>query len=155
MIRSLIKVKQDILDVKITFEEAVKQYSQDDETKNDGGLISNPYNGESKFDLTRMDPDLYGRVAELKKGEMTDVFYDQDQSGVKMFKFMLMRERTDTHVADLVQDYVKIQELALMKKKEEVIAKWSKEKIKDTYIKLSEIHNKCTFEKNWKKETAN
>lgn len=149
------KVKQDILDGKITFEEAVKQYSQDNETKNDGGLISNPYNGESKFDLTRMDPDLYGRVAELKKGEMTDVFYDQDQSGVKMFKFMLMRERTDTHVADLVQDYVKIQELALMKKKEEVIAKWSKEKIKDTYIKLSEIHNKCTFEKNWKKETPN
>lgn len=149
------KVKQDILDGKMTFEEAVKQYSQDNDTKNDGGLISNPYNGESKFDLTRMDPDLYGRVAELKKGEMTDVFYDQDQSGVKMFKFMLMRDRTDTHVADLVQDYVKIQELALMKKKEEVIAKWSKEKIKDTYIKLSEIHNKCTFEKNWKKETPN
>ncbi len=149
------QVKKDILDSKITFEEAVKQYSQDDETKNDGGLITNPYNGESKFDLTRMDPDLYGRVAELKKGGYTDVFFDQDQSGVKMFKFMLMRERTDTHVADLVQDYVKIQELALMKKKEEVIAKWSKEKIKDTYIKLSEIHNKCTFEKNWKKETAN
>ena len=149
------QVKQDILDGKITFEDAVKQYSQDDDTKNDGGLITNPYNGESKFDLTRMDPDLYGRVAELKKGEYTDVFFDQDQSGIKMFKFMLMRERTDTHVADLVQDYVKIQELALTKKKEEVITKWSKEKIKDTYIKLSEIHNKCTFEKNWKKETAN
>jgi peptidyl-prolyl cis-trans isomerase SurA len=149
------KIKQEILDGKITFSEAVKQYSQDDETKNDGGLILNPYNGDSKFDLTRMDPDLYGRVAELKKGEYTDVFFDQDQSGMKMFKFMLMRERTDTHVADLVQDYVKIQELALMKKKEEVIAKWSKEKIKDTYIKLSEIHTKCTFEKNWKKETAN
>ena len=72
-----------------------------------------------------------------------------------MFKFILIKERTDTHVADLVQDYVKIQELALMKKKEETINNWSKEKIKDTYIKLSEIHSKCTFERIWKKEINN
>lgn len=148
-------IKNDIIANKITFEEAVKKYSQDDQTKNDGGLILNPYTGESKFDLTRMDPDLYGRVAELKKGEITYVFFDQDQSGMKMFKFILMRERTDTHIADLVKDYVKIQELALTTKKEETVSKWSKEKIKDTYIKLSEIHNKCTFEKNWKKEILN
>lgn len=148
-------IKNDIIANKITFEEAVKKYSQDDETKNDGGLILNPYTGESKFDLTRMDPALYGRVAELKKGEITDVFFDQDQSGMKMFKFILMRERTDTHIADLVKDYVKIQELALTTKREETVSKWSKEKIKDTYIKLSEIHNKCTFEKNWKKEILN
>lgn len=147
------KIKKEILAGTLTFEEAVKQYSQDDETKNDGGLITNPYTSESKFDLTRMDPALYARVAELKKGELTDVFFDQDKSGEKMFKFILMKDRTDTHIADLVIDYVKIQELALMKKKEEAITKWAKEKIKDTYIKLSSIHDNCTFEKNWKKET--
>lgn len=149
------EVKKEILEGKITFEEAVKKYSQDDETKNNRGILVNPYTNESKFDLTRMDPDLYARVAELKKNEITDVFFDQDGSGVKLFKFILMKERTDTHIADLVQDYVKIQELALAKKKEEVVTNWSKEKIKDTYIKLSEIHTKCTFERNWKKEINN
>jgi peptidyl-prolyl cis-trans isomerase SurA len=53
-----------------------------------------------------------------------------------------------------VDDYVKIQELALTKKKEETIAKWAKEKIKDTYIKIASEYRKCTFEKNWKKETG-
>lgn len=149
------EVRKEILEGKITFEEAVKKYSNDEETKNNRGIIVNPYTGESKFDLTRMDPDLYARVAELKKDEITDVYFDQDGSGIKMFKFILMKERTDTHIADLVQDYVKIQELALMKKKEERINNWSKEKIKDTYIKLSEIHTKCTFERNWKKEINN
>ena len=149
------EVRREILEGKITFEEAVKKYSNDEETKNNRGIIVNPYTGESKFDLTRMDPDLYARVAELKKDEITDVYFDQDGSGIKMFKFILIKERTDTHVADLVQDYVKIQELALMKKKEETINNWSKEKIKDTYIKLSEIHSKCTFERNWKKEINN
>lgn len=136
----------------ITFEEAVKKYSNDDETKNNGGLIINPSTGESKFDLTRMDPAFYARVSDLKKGEITDPFYDEERSGDKMFKFILMKDRTDTHVADLVEDYVKVQQLALQKKKEETITKWSKEKIKDTYINIGPTHSNCTFDKNWKKE---
>ena len=72
------EVRREILEGKITFEEAVKKYSNDEETKNNRGIIVNPYTGESKFDLTRMDPDLYARVAELKKDEITDVYFDQD-----------------------------------------------------------------------------
>ncbi|WP_435416541.1 peptidylprolyl isomerase [Polaribacter aestuariivivens] len=145
-------IKQDIKDGKITFDEAVKKYSMDDDSKNNAGLILNPYTGESKFDLTRMDPAFYARVNDLKTGEMTDVFYDENREGLKMYKFILMKERTDTHTADIVQDYVKIQDLALKKKKEETIEKWSKDKIKDTYIKISEDHASCKFEKNWKKD---
>lgn len=147
------QLAKDIKEGNITFEEAVKKYSDDKDTRNNGGLISNPYTGESRFDLTRMDPALYARVAELKKGELSDVFYDQNRNGDKMYKFLLMRDRVDTHTADLVDDYVKVQELALAKKKEETITKWAKEKIKDTYIKISDTHRKCTFNKNWKKET--
>jgi peptidyl-prolyl cis-trans isomerase SurA len=148
------QIAKDIKQGTITFEDAVKKYSEDKDTKNNGGVIINPYSGETKFDLTRMDPALYARVAELKKGELSDVFFDQNRNGEKMFKFMIMKDRTDTHIADLVEDYVKIQDLALRKKKEETITKWAKGKIKDTYIKMSEIHNKCTFQKNWKKETS-
>lgn len=148
------QIAKDIKEGAITFEAAVKKYSEDKDTKNNGGVIVNPYSGETKFDLTRMDPALYARVAELKKGELSDVFFDQNRNGEKMFKFMIMNDRTDTHIADLVEDYVKIQDLALRKKKEETITKWAKRKIKDTYIKMSETHNKCTFQKNWKKETS-
>lgn len=147
------QIAKDIKEGKITFEEAVKKYSEDKETRNSAGLIINPYTGESRFDLTRMDPALYARVVELDKGDITDVFYEEDKSGDKMYKFILMRDRVDTHAADLVDDYVKVQELALEKKKEEIITKWSKDKIKDTYIKMSSTYQKCNFEKNWKKET--
>ncbi len=149
------KVKKEILNGDLTFEEAVKKYSQDKDTKNNGGLIVNPYTGESTFDLTRMDPALYARVNNLQKGEMTNVFYDEERGGKKMYKLMIMKERTNTHVADMVDDYVKVQSLALQKKKQETIAKWSKDKIGDTYIKIGDDFQKCKFEKNWKKETSN
>jgi len=149
------KAEQIIEDIKsgeITFEEAVTKYSDDEETKNSGGLIINPSTGESKFDLTRMPPATYARVNDLKKGEMSDVFYDETRGGEKMYTFIIMRDRTDTHTADLVDDYEKVQRLALQKKQEETIEKWSKEKIKETYIKLNDVYGKCTFDSNWKKE---
>jgi len=145
------KIIIDIREGKLTFDAAVSKYS-DDDTKSNGGVIVNPSTGESKFDLTRMDPAFYARVSDLKKGEMTDPFYEEERSGDKMFKFILMKGRTDTHVADIIEDYVKIQQLALQKKKEETITKWAKEKIKDTYIKIGKVHSNCTFDKNWKKE---
>ena len=149
------KIKKEINDGVITFEEAVKKYSQDDDTRNNGGLIVNPYSGESTFDLTRMDPALYARVNNLQKSEMSDVFYDETRQGKKMYKVMIMKDRTNTHIADMVKDYVKVQNLALQKKKQETIAKWSREKIGDTYIKISEEFRKCTFDKNWTKEINN
>ncbi|WP_405606137.1 peptidylprolyl isomerase [Polaribacter sp. Asnod1-A03] len=148
------EIIEEIKEGKITFEEAVKKYSNDEDSKNSGGLIINPSTGESRFDLTRMDPAFYARVSDLKKGEMTTSFYDESRAGDKMFKFILMKDRTDTHIADIVNDYEKVQQLALQKKKEETIEKWSKEKIKDTYIKIGEGHSKCVFNKNWKKEIS-
>ena len=73
------RIADDIKAGRITFEEAVEKYSDDLVTKNSDGLIVNPYTGESKFDLTRMDPALYARVAELEEGELTEVFFDQDR----------------------------------------------------------------------------
>jgi len=145
-------LKKDINNGQITFSDAVKKYSEDKETKNNGGLLVNPYTGESSFDLTRMDPALYGRINELNEGELSDVFYDETRGGEKMYKMILMQKKTDTHTADLVDDYEKIQKLALLKKKEEFIADWSEEKIDETYIKLSKDHKKCTFKSDWKKE---
>lgn len=146
------KLKKDIEEGKITFEEAVKKYSEDKDTKNNGGLIVNPQTGESRFDLTRMPPALYAVINNLKKGELTDPIYDETREGEKKFKIVLMKDRTDRHKADLVKDYVKVQRLALQKKKEETVQKWAKEKIKDTYIKLGKDYKKCVFEKDWKKE---
>jgi len=146
------KLKTDIENGTISFADAVKKYSEDKETKNNGGLLVNPYTGESTFDLTRMDPALYARINELQKGDLSEIFYDETRGGEKMYKLILMKNRTNTHTADLVSDYEKVQQLALLKKKEETIGDWSKEKIDETYIKLSNDHKKCTFKSDWKKE---
>lgn len=148
---SLTKYRKDILTHKITFEEAVKKYSEDKETKSNNGLIINPLTSDTKFDLTRMDPALYARISTLNEGEISEVFYDETREGEKMYKIILMKSKIPAHTADLSKDYIKIQNLALQKKREEVIAKWTKEKINDTYIKINKDFKDCKFKNNWQK----
>lgn len=149
---TLEKVIKDIADSTITFNDAVKIFSQDEKTKFNNGVLINPSTGDSYFELTRMDPSLYSRVINLKSGEITDPYYDETREGEKMFKIILLKSKSETHIANYVDDYVKIQSLALQKKQEEAIEDWADEKIKDTYIKISEDHKDCSFDRNWRKE---
>ena len=149
---SLEQVRKDILTYKINFEDAVTKYSEEKVSKSSNGLLMNPETGDSKFELTRMDPALYARISTLKQGEITDVFLDGTREGETMWKIILLKSKTEAHIADLNEDYVKVQQLALQKKHEETIAKWAKEKIGDTYIKINSEYLNCKFKDNWTKK---
>jgi peptidyl-prolyl cis-trans isomerase SurA len=149
-------IKIEIGNGKLTFEEAVKKYSQDTETNKNKGIIINPYTNESTFKITgeqfmRAFPNLHSRVYNLNEGQMSDVFYDEDAEGKKMFKLVLMKEKLEGHTADFVLDYVKIQNLTLAKKKQETIEKWINDKVKDTFIKIDDSFKDCDFKVNFNK----
>lgn len=145
------KLRERILNGEITFEDAAKEFSDDKETRMNRGLLLNPQTNDTKFDLTRMDPQLYNRVSSIKTGEITEAFYEEVRGEDKMFKIIKVNEKIDAHTADFSQDYEKIQHLALEKKREEVVEKWAKEKLEDTYIKINSDYVKCDFQKNWNK----
>ncbi len=148
---SLVVYRERILKMEIPFDAAVLLYSQDKDTRLSSGVLMNPESGDTHFDLTRMDPELYSKVSNLKEGEISDVFMDQTRQGLKMYKILLLKSRTEAHTADLAEDYVKIMELALQKKKTESIEKWSDEKINDTYVNINQVYTNCEFKSNWAK----
>ncbi len=149
---TLEKLKVEIDKGTISFVDAVEEYSEEAATKTNKGAILNPETGDTHFELTRMDPTLYSRISSLAAGKTTIPFYDETREGEKMFKLIMLKSKTDSHTANFISDYVKIQSLALQKKKEEAVDKWAKEKIVDTYIKLNGSYKECTFDKNWKKD---
>ena len=137
----------------MSFDEAVLKYSEDKDTRLNKGVLMNPVSGDTHFELTRMDPELYSKVSSLKEGEISLVFLDQTREGLKMFKILLLKSKTDSHIADLAMDYEKIMDLALQKKKSESIEKWSNEKIRDTYVKINDTYLSCEFESDWSKKS--
>ena len=142
-------VRQSILDKKIPFAEAAKLYSDDKETRNNGGLLVNPQTLDTRFDLTKMDPTLSAQVYNVKKGEVTKVYTDSDRTGKSIFKILTVTDRHEEHVADYVKDYEKIHELAIKEKQLRAIEDWQEKKIKETYIKVSSDYKDCNFTNNW------
>jgi peptidyl-prolyl cis-trans isomerase SurA len=146
-------IRQKILDGEFTFAEAALNFSDEKETKFDGGLLRNPVNFDSRFELTKMDPNLYNQVRNLKDNEISYPLLEEDpRGGGPKYKILQVTNRYDEHVADFAKDYVKIQELAKTEKQFNAIKKWMEEHIEDTYISVNEANKDCDFANNWLKE---
>ena len=145
-------IREKIISNEITFSDAAREASDEVETKNDGGLLINPETQDYSFELTKMDPELYSQIANLKEGEISPVFQDEDRINRIKFKILTVSNRYDEHVADFSKDYIKIQKLALQNKQLKEIENWQEEKINDTYIKISNEFEDCEFFSNWLKK---
>lgn len=145
-------IRQKIVNKEITFADAAKSSSDEKETRNNGGVLLNPRTMEPRFELTKMDPALYAQVSELKDGEVSLPILDQERGGGQFYKIVTVNNRFEEHQADFSKDYLKIKELALRDKQIKEIAKWTEEKIKETYIKINDEYKDCQFANNWIKK---
>ncbi len=143
------KVRQSIVDGEITFADAAKEASDEKETKFDGGQLRNPETQDYNFELTKMDPELYAQIQNLKDNEVSPVLKDEDRVNPVKFKILTVTARVDEHEATFAQDYLKIKALALQEKQLNAIEKWQEEKIMDTYIKINGELRSCDFNSNW------
>ncbi len=145
-------IRQQVIDGKYTFAEAALNFSDEKETKFDGGLLRNPTNFDSRFELTKMDPTLYNQVRNLKDNEISNpIFEDDPRGGGPSFKLLKVTNRYDEHVADFAKDYMKIQQLSLTEKQYNAIKKWMDKHIEDTYISVNDSRKDCDFANNWVK----
>ncbi|TXD84237.1 peptidylprolyl isomerase [Subsaximicrobium wynnwilliamsii] len=145
------KIRERIVSGDLTFNAAAREFSDETETKNDGGQLTNPMTQDFNFELTNMDPELYGQIQDLKDGEVSLVLQDQDRVNRIKFKIMSVTDRINDHKADFAKDYLKIKNLTEQEKQYETIKKWQDEKINDTYVKISEDYRSCKFDGNWLK----
>ena len=145
-------LKKRIENKEITFAEAAKAFSDEKETRTNGGTLINPKTQDTHFELTKMDPEMYSEVSSLKSGSVSNVVMTNDPKAGKKFKLITVTNKIEDHPADYAKDYTKIKDLALKEKQLKAIEKWSNEKIKETYIKINAEYRDCLFTNNWLKK---
>lgn len=145
-------IRTEITEGRLIFADAARQFSDETETRNNGGQLINPVSLDTKFDLTKMDPTLSAQVYNLEENEVSQVFSDRDYTGKTSFKILSVTSRQSEHTADFVSDYEKIQDLALKEKQIKAIEAWQDKKIKDTYISVNGDYFDCDFSSNWLKK---
>lgn len=155
---SLDKAKKDlddlrirILNKEITFADAARQYSQQKETKQSGGIITDK-NGDTRFELNRMeDRIMYSMVSNLKVGEISPTTQVADGNN-SQYRIIQVTNKIPQHVADFSNDYMQIRNVALRSKQNEVVAKWISDTVDDTYIQINDEYQNCKFKSNWLKK---
>lgn len=144
---SLDSVARLIQNGKITYEEAVVKYS-DDPGKNSGGWLINQVSGNSRFEASQLDPKIFFVVDKLKQGDVSAATLFTDR-GKQDYRIYYLKSRTNPHKATLEEDYARIQNMALDKKKSDVINDWITNKLKTTYLSVSAGYLDCKFQHQW------
>ena len=145
-------IRKRIIDDELTFQEAARSFSDEKTTKNNGGVLINPTTGDTRFELTKIDPVLYNQIQRLKDNEVSSPLLEKDNIGSSTYKIIKVSNRFDEHVADYSKDFIKIKELALKEKQLKTIQKWMNDKITETYISVNRDSRECNFANKWLKK---
>ncbi len=136
----------------IPFATAAAKYSDDEDSKNSGGLILNPFTGASRFqmdEIGQMDQSIAFAIDKLKVGEMTKPMPFVTRDGKQAYHILYLKTRTTPHKMNLTDDYQKIQALALAKKQQDAIQTWVKKKVVNTFVQINSEYKNCTFNNKW------
>ena len=135
----------------ITFEDAVKKYSDDEETKQNAGLMVNPATASTRFDnetLSQIDKNLIATFNSMEPGDFSRPMQFAGPDGKPGYRILKLKTRIDPHKANLKDDYQRISIMANQEKKKGTVKEWIKKRSKITYIKLDQEFI-CKFENQW------
>jgi len=132
----------------ISFEDAVAKFSEGKNKKN-GGYLINEYTGGNSFEAEQLDPQVSFVIEKLKVGEISNPVPMKTEKKKDAYRILYLKAKTKPHRANLKDDYPKIQQWALQKKQKEVVDKWVNEKVKNTYVRISDDFKTCKFHYPW------
>ena len=142
-------IRKRIQDGEFSFADAALDFSDDKDTASNGGVLINPTSGDTRFELTKLDPTIYNHILNLEDNQISPPILDEDRSGNKKYKILMVTNRYDEHQADFAKDYVKIKDLALKEKQLDAIEMWMSEKIDDTFVNVNRSYRNCDFSNKW------
>lgn len=148
-------IADDIRNNKFSFEEAAAMLSHDKDTRNNHGLLPNPNNNTSKFEMQELPPEIAKVVDKMKVGEISSAFTMIPQkTGKEECVIVKLKSRTNGHKATITDDYQSLKNMVLEKRRAELLDKWIRDKQKRTYVRINdEWKRNCAFKyPGWIKE---
>lgn len=129
----------------LTFEDACLKYSDDKDTRLNGGFAVNPQTGGTTLDKETMMPVDYYAIKELKVGEMSAPFESRDRLGNVVIKVIRLERVIPSHKMNLNEDYALVQSMAKQQKERKVFDDWVEKKQSNMYIWLDSRYADCPF----------
>lgn len=143
-------IANDIRAEKFSFEEAASLISDDKDTRNNKGLMSNSdmQTGRitSRFQMQDLPPEVAKVVDTMQVGQVSRAFSMINQRGKTVCVVAKLKNRIDGHKASISEDFQTLKDVVLQRRQNERVHQWVVDKIKSVYTRLNENYKDCKFE---------
>lgn len=137
---------------KIDFSSAAAFYSDNKDTKFNGGMILNAENVEARstyIPTDKLDPQVALVTDTMKVGSISKPFLFTGADGKQGYKILYLKSTSNAHKANLTQDYPKLKEFANNDKVNRTVSQWFEKKRKETFIRIDPQYQGCPTIKDW------
>jgi peptidyl-prolyl cis-trans isomerase SurA len=132
----------------MTFEEASRRFSDDEQTRFNGGQMSNFQSGNNKFEVSQLDRGLFALISSLEDDEISEASFYRTEDQREAFRIVRLDANYEPHKANLDLDFTRIKGFALQQKQAKTVEDWKNEKLADTFVKINEGYYDCADELN-------
>ena len=145
-------IASDIREGKFTFEDGATMISDDKDTRNNKGLMSNMIESAtsrtrtSKFEMKDLPTEIARVVDTLKVNQISQPFKMIDSRGKTTCAIVKLKSRIEGHKATITEDFQVMREVVLNKRRQEALHDWVVDKIKHTYVRMNDRYKDCKFE---------
>ena len=139
------------------FSAAANFYSDNKETKFNGGMLLNADNQQVRttfIPTDRLDPQIALVIDTMKVGEISKPVLFKDASGKSSYKIFYLKTVVNAHKANLAQDFPKIKDAANEAKINRTVSEWFEKRRKETYIRIDPEYQTCPQLKGWNSPNA-
>lgn len=153
-ISRLDSLRTEILDGKVTFEDATYYLSHDKDTRmNKGLMVNNNYRsddrhrmGTSRFEMDELPSEIARVVSTMEVGDISAPFVLVNSKQKQVAAIIKLKSRILGHKASISDDYQTLRAIVENIKRNEMLEQWVKEKQKNTYIRINEKWRNCDFQ---------
>ncbi len=141
-------IRSKIIAGNISFSMAVNKYSDDENSKFNGGAITAP-DGSTFVTIDQLDKDIVVALKNMKSGEVSQPLSYTDEKGTKAVRIVYLKTQSQPHRENLQDDYNKVSQHALDQKKQQVLEKWFTDHIPTYYINVDKGYAGCQNISKW------
>lgn len=148
-------IYNNIIAKKLSFATAANLYSDNKETKYNGGMMLNAENVQSRttfIPIDKLDPSVFLVIDTMKIDGVSKPELFTAADGKQGYRILYLKSKIPPHKANLAQDFPKIKAAAQDDKTNRTLSEWFEKRRESTFIKIDDEFQDCDQLKIWTKK---
>ncbi len=143
-VHELDSIRNMVLDEKISFEKAAKDFSDDKLSAPSGGFFLDN-SGAKRISVDQLEPTVFFMLDTMQVGNISKPMSFRMPDGKEAVRIVYYKDRFPPHQADLTHDWQKIQQAALNEKKSKAEQQWVFDSADRVYIYIDDKFKHCNI----------